>query len=171
MPVSGGAGGYVYDRMTRRKGVSDVPPVNTSDTDQQSDGPILRIRAAGRWEQNAEDPYVQLENHLRTQLAGVVLEEDESEEDLVRQVKAMLRLWIEQVMPAIALEPAAIELRMEGYIGPVRVQGTADVITPDRMIVDLKTTGKKPAGVKDSHMQLATTPCSLTRPPQVLIHR
>ena len=37
--VSGGAGGYVYDRMTRRKDVSDVPPVNTSDTDQQSDGP------------------------------------------------------------------------------------------------------------------------------------
>jgi hypothetical protein len=37
--ITAGAGGYVYDRMTRRKGLADVPTVTNSDADQQVDEP------------------------------------------------------------------------------------------------------------------------------------
>src|SRR4051794_39258712 len=46
---------------------------------------------------------------------------------------------------------------MEGRIAGVLVQGTADVITADGLIWDLKTASKKPAGVRQEYrLQLVT---------------
>jgi hypothetical protein len=117
----------------------------------------LRIRRRGHWHagvvSQAEDL---LEKMLTAELAACTLDEDESPAAIVAQARAMLAVWLDQVFPQ--LETAArIEMRMEGAIAGIAVQGTADVITSSGMVVDLKTAGKKPAGVsQQQRLQLAT---------------
>jgi hypothetical protein len=117
----------------------------------------LRIRNRGHWGAAAAEQGAQLlEAMLAEELAECRLDPDEQPAAIVAQARAMFAVWLDQVFPH--LETAvSIELRMEGAIAGVRVQGTADVITGSGMVVDLKTAGKKPAGVSQAHrLQLAT---------------
>jgi hypothetical protein len=55
------------------------------------------------------------------------------------------------------IEPAAVEMRVEGTIGGIRVQGWIDLMDVDGRIIDLKTAARKPSGIEsDYKFQIAT---------------
>src|SRR5262245_10161371 len=63
--------------------------------------------------------------------------------------------YIREAVPA--MEPAAVETPFAGEIAGVRVRGMADIVTKDGTVIDLKTSGRKPAGLSADHaLQLAT---------------
>lgn len=111
-----------------------------------------------------QNPVPGAAEHLLYQLTAALERVDTEGEDVEaihQQAAAMLAVWIEHVAPQLRHVAAVIELRMEGSIGGVRVQGTADVITEAGMVVDLKTSKRKPAGVSQSHRLQLATYCAL----------
>jgi CRISPR/Cas system-associated exonuclease Cas4 (RecB family) len=63
--------------------------------------------------------------------------------------------WIHEAAPAV--QPAAVEQPFAGEIAGVRVRGIADIVTTDGMVIDLKTSSRKPNGISADHaLQLAT---------------
>jgi hypothetical protein len=63
--------------------------------------------------------------------------------------------YLDEVAPTI--EPAAVELHVEGEIGGVRVQGFIDVLDVDGRIIDIKTAKASPSGIDPMHrFQVAT---------------
>ena len=91
---------------------------------------------------------------LARQLETMTVSADEAAE--LRDCGDMLtRVYMTNAAPAI--QPAAVELPVEGVIGGVPVHGFIDVLTDEGMVVDLKTSSKKPTGVSASHrLQVAT---------------
>ena len=62
--------------------------------------------------------------------------------------------WNEQ---APLIQPAAVEMHVEGRIGGIRVQGWIDLIDVDGQIIDIKTAARRPSGVDVDHrFQIAT---------------
>lgn len=62
---------------------------------------------------------------------------------------------MEEAAPSI--EPAAVELDVEGKIGGVKVLGKVDLIDTDGRVVDVKTSARRPSGIApDYAFQLAT---------------
>jgi hypothetical protein len=69
--------------------------------------------------------------------------------------EALVSKYMDQAAPLI--EPAALEMRVEGTIGGIRVQGWIDLLDVSGRIIDLKTAARKPSGIEsDYKFQIAT---------------
>jgi CRISPR/Cas system-associated exonuclease Cas4 (RecB family) len=80
---------------------------------------------------------------------------DDDIDELKRQGAQLLRRYLEDVAPHI--HPAALETRVAGEIGGVKVQGYIDILDVDGRVIDVKTSAKSPSGVDPSYaFQLAT---------------
>jgi hypothetical protein len=62
---------------------------------------------------------------------------------------------LDEVAPTI--EPAAVELHVEGEIAGVRIQGWVDLLDVNGRILDIKTSARKPSSIASEHrFQIAT---------------
>jgi putative RecB family exonuclease len=92
---------------------------------------------------------------LTQELDTMVLAEDEDVDELKASGEAMVRIFMDRIAPTI--EPAAVELPVEGVIGGVPVRGFVDIRAVDGTVIDLKTAKRKPAGITPAHLvQVAT---------------
>src|SRR5712692_4790920 len=62
---------------------------------------------------------------------------------------------------APAIEPAAVELHVEGEISGVKVQGWIDLLDVEGRVVDLKTARARPTSIEPMHRFQAATYCQL----------
>jgi RecB family exonuclease len=86
---------------------------------------------------------------------GAAFGADEDVDLLKRQAAMLTRKYLDEVAPEI--EPAALELSVQGVIGGVPVRGFVDLLDTSGRIIDLKTAARKPTGVNaDYAFQLAT---------------
>jgi CRISPR/Cas system-associated exonuclease Cas4 (RecB family) len=103
-------------------------------------------------------PLEQAEAYCRAHAArefAAALTDDDHPPALIAQACALVRLYLTQAAPEI--RPSRVELPLEGVIAGVRVRGQADIVTVEGLVIDLKTSGRKPAGVSQAHrLQLAT---------------
>lgn len=107
-----------------------------------------------------QNPEREAADYLRIMLDAALADcdtEGEDREDLHATAQRMLTAWFAVVAPALRKIADLIEYRMVGTIAGVTVQGLADVITSDGMVIDLKTAAAAPAGVKQSHRLQITT--------------
>ena len=79
----------------------------------------------------------------------------ETVDELVGVGTALIGVYMDQAAPSI--EPAAIERRVEGEIGGVRVTGYIDLMDVAGNIIDYKTASKKPSGVRPDYRNQVTT--------------
>src|SRR5580700_1753995 len=80
---------------------------------------------------------------------------DEDVDLLKRQAAMLTRKYLDEVAPEI--EPAALELPVQGVIGGVAVRGFVDLLDTSGRIIDLKTAARKPTGFSaDYAFQVAT---------------
>ena len=90
-----------------------------------------------------------------TQAPDTEFRDDEDPATMRAQGEALALLYLDQVAPSI--EPAAVELRVAGFIGGVSVRGYVDVLDVDGRIIDIKTAARKPSGIaNDYRFQIAT---------------
>ncbi len=81
--------------------------------------------------------------------------DDEDPAELGACGEALVSKYIDEAAPLI--EPAAVEMRVEGTIGGIRVQGWIDLMDVNGRIIDLKTAARKPSGIEsDYKFQIAT---------------
>src|SRR5258708_35509500 len=72
--------------------------------------------------------------------------DDEDPAQLGREGEALVAKYMDEVAPTV--EPAAVELRVEGEIAGVRGRGWIDVLDMDGRIIDLKTAKVSPSGIE-----------------------
>lgn len=89
------------------------------------------------------------------QLDSIVLQADESADELKQMGETLVRVYMDQAAPSI--EPAAVEQAVEGLIGDVPVHGYIDILTTDGTVIDIKTASKKPSGITSDHRLQLTT--------------
>jgi hypothetical protein len=92
---------------------------------------------------------------LKEQLDTVTLTAEDDAEDLKLCGEIMVGLYMERVAPEI--QPAAIEHKVEGFIGDVPACGYIDLLDIHGNVIDLKTAGKKPSGVPAPYRNQITT--------------
>ena len=81
--------------------------------------------------------------------------DDEDPSQLALGGEALVGKYLDEVAPTI--EPAAVELHVEGEIGGVRVQGFIDVLDVEGRIIDIKTAKASPSGIDPmNRFQVAT---------------
>ena len=81
--------------------------------------------------------------------------DDEDPSELAACGGALVVKYMDEVAPEI--DPAAVEIRVEGEIGGVRVQGWIDLLDTDGWIIDIKTAARKPSAIEpDYRFQIAT---------------
>jgi hypothetical protein len=81
--------------------------------------------------------------------------DDEDPSQLAFAGEALVAKYLDDVAPAV--EPAAVELHVEGEIAGVRVQGFIDVLDVDGRIIDIKTAKASPSGIEPmNRFQVAT---------------
>ena len=81
--------------------------------------------------------------------------DDEDPAQFGREGEALVAKYMDEVAPTV--EPAAVELRVEGEIAGVRVRGWIDVLDVDGRIIDLKTAKVSPSGTEPmTRFQIAT---------------
>jgi hypothetical protein len=85
--------------------------------------------------------------------------DDESPKELAATGEALIAKYMDEVAPVI--EPAAVELRVEGEIAGVKVQGWIDLLDVEGRIVDVKTARARPTSIEPMHRFQATTYCQL----------
>jgi RecB family exonuclease len=102
-----------------------------------------------------DDLQASFEESWDTASAGAAFGADEDVDLLKRQAAMLTRKYLDEVAPEI--EPAALELPVQGVIGGVPVRGFVDLLDASGRIIDLKTAARKPTGVSaDYAFQLAT---------------
>ena len=74
-----------------------------------------------------------------------------------RLVRSYLTEMAPKVQPAVIDGEPAVQVRVEGMIAGVKVQGIIDLLTEDGTVIDLKTKRDKPGGVPADHMLHVTT--------------
>jgi len=80
---------------------------------------------------------------------------DESQGDLRRLGERMVAKYMDEVAPKV--EPAAVELEVQGSIAGVAVRGRVDVLDVEGRLIDFKTASRRPSCVSpDYAFQLAT---------------
>ena len=80
---------------------------------------------------------------------------DESQGDLRRLGERLVAKYMDEVAPKV--EPAAVELDVQGEISGVRVRGRVDVLDVEGRLIDFKTASRRPSSVSpDYAFQLAT---------------
>jgi len=92
---------------------------------------------------------------LKDELRAAELRPDEDPAALLTDGLAMLAMWCGQIAPAI--EPSAVELQVDGQIGHQHVRGIVDVIDTHGVVIDLKTSTKKPGAISASYTLQLTT--------------
>lgn len=81
--------------------------------------------------------------------------DDEDPAQLAACGEILVARYLDEAAPLI--EPAAVELHVEGEIAGVRVQGWVDLLDLNGRIVDIKTSARKPGGIQPEHtFQIAT---------------
>lgn len=81
--------------------------------------------------------------------------DDEDASELRACGEALVAKYMDEVAPA--LDPAAVEMRVEGEIAGVRVRGWIDLLDVDGRIIDLKTAARRPSSIEPDHrFQVAT---------------
>lgn len=90
----------------------------------------------------------------------VRLDPEETVEELIDCGSALVRVYLEQAAPGI--QPAAVELPVEGEIGGVKVRGIVDCLGSDGTIHDFKTAGKRPSRFPANHRLQVTTYAAIT---------
>jgi hypothetical protein len=79
----------------------------------------------------------------------------ESQGDLRRLGERLVAKYMDEVAPTV--EPAAVELDVQGEISGVRVRGRVDVLDVEGRLIDFKTASRRPSYVSpDYAFQLAT---------------
>jgi RecB family exonuclease len=92
--------------------------------------------------------------------------DDEDPSELAACGEALVMKYMDELAPLV--QPAAVEVRVEGQIAGIRVQGWIDLIDIDGQIIDIKTAARKPNRIDVDHrFQIATyaqlTPCASGR--------
>ena len=81
--------------------------------------------------------------------------DDEDPAELATCAEMLLAKYLDEVAPRI--EPAAVEIQVEGEIAGVRVQGWIDLLDVNGRIIDIKTSARKPSCVDSEYIfQIAT---------------
>ncbi len=81
--------------------------------------------------------------------------DDEDPSQLALAGEALAGKYLDEVAPNV--EPAAVELHVEGQIGGVRVQGFIDVLDVEGRIIDIKTAKASPSSIEPmNRFQIAT---------------
>jgi hypothetical protein len=81
--------------------------------------------------------------------------DDENPQDIGQLGEMLVAKYMDEAAPAI--EPAAVELDVEGRIGGVKIVGKVDLIDTEGRVVDVKTSARRPTGIApDYAFQLAT---------------
>jgi CRISPR/Cas system-associated exonuclease Cas4 (RecB family) len=81
--------------------------------------------------------------------------DDEDLAELAHCGESLVLKYLDEVAPRI--DPAATEIRVEGEIGGVKVQGWIDLLDSDGCIIEIKTAARKPTAIAPEHrFQLAT---------------
>jgi len=86
--------------------------------------------------------------------------DDENPSQLAAIGEALTLKYMHEIAPAI--EPAAVELRVEGEIGGVTVQGWIDILDADGQVVDIKTARARPRRIEPMQRFQVATYCRLT---------
>ena len=80
---------------------------------------------------------------------------DESQGDLRRLGERLVSKYMDEVAPTV--EPAAVELDVQGEVSGVKVRGRVDVLDVEGRLIDFKTASRRPSSVSpDYAFQLAT---------------
>ena len=85
--------------------------------------------------------------------------DDENPKELAATGEALIAKYMDEVAPAI--EPAAVELRVEGEIGGVKVHGWIDLLDVEGRIVDVKTARARPTSIEPMQRFQVATYCQL----------
>jgi RecB family exonuclease len=102
-----------------------------------------------------DDLQASFEEAWDREAAGAAFGADEDVDLLKRQAAMLTRKYLDEVAPEI--EPAALELAVQGVIGGVPVRGFVDLLDTSGRVIDLKTAARKPTGVNvDYAFQVAT---------------
>jgi RecB family exonuclease len=81
--------------------------------------------------------------------------DDEDPAELAACGENLVAKYLDEVAPTI--EPAAVELHVEGEIAGVRIQGWVDLLDVNGRILDIKTSARKPSSIASEHrFQIAT---------------
>jgi CRISPR/Cas system-associated exonuclease Cas4 (RecB family) len=89
------------------------------------------------------------------QVPDTVFTSDESQGDLRRLGERLVTKYMDEVAPTV--EPAAVELDVQGEISGVAVRGRVDVLDVEGRLIDFKTASRQPSAVSpDYAFQLAT---------------
>jgi RecB family exonuclease len=130
----------------------------------------FRQKAETREDLPASDVLQAFDYVFAEQIAEAQLAEGETVDSLHDLGQQLVSRYLVELAPDV--QPAvverdgemtpAVQLPVRGEIAGVPVQGIIDLITEDGVVVDLKTAGRKPAGISpDYRLQLATY-CRLT---------
>src|ERR1017187_10106251 len=115
---------------------------------------FFRAKLAGG-SPDPDDLQASFEEAWAREAAGGAFGADEDVDLLKRQPAMLTRKYLDEVAPEI--EPAALELAVQGVIGGVPVRGFVDLLDTSGRVIDLKTAARKPTGVNaDYAFQLAT---------------
>jgi hypothetical protein len=85
-------------------------------------------------------------NALGWQLETVWLQKDEHPMELLKLGETMIAKYIEEAAPSI--QPAAVESRVSGVIGGVKVSGYVDLLDTEGRLIDSKTSTKSIKGLR-----------------------
>lgn len=81
--------------------------------------------------------------------------DDEEPSELGLAGEGLVAKYLDEIAPVI--EPAAVELHVEGEIGGVRVQGFIDILDVEGRIIDIKTAKATPSRIEPmNRFQIAT---------------
>ena len=89
------------------------------------------------------------------QIGQTVFREDENPRELAKLGERLIVRYMDEVAPLV--EPAAVEMDVQGVIAGVPVRGRIDLIDVEGRLVDIKTASRRPSSVAwDYAFQLAT---------------
>src|SRR4029077_11131416 len=81
--------------------------------------------------------------------------DEEEPKEFASTGEALVTKYMHQTAPTI--DPAAVELKVEGEIAGIRVRGWIDLLDVDGRVIDIKTAKAKPISIEPMHkFQVAT---------------
>jgi CRISPR/Cas system-associated exonuclease Cas4 (RecB family) len=91
----------------------------------------------------------------KQELDTCTLDKSDDVADLANTGEVITRVYMEQCAPRV--QPAAVEMHVEGLIGNVPVQGYIDVLDVDGQVIDTKTAKRKPSGISPGYRAQVST--------------
>ncbi len=91
---------------------------------------------------------------------GMEFRDDDDPDELGKSGEALVAKYMEEAAPKI--EPAAVEMRVEGFIAGVKVTGYIDLLDVDGCVIDIKTAKARPTNVSPMQRFQVATYSSLT---------